>query len=102
MNILFLLTVLFLSLIGWRNSKVVHEIAVRAVQRACKEAQVQLLDQTVAFRRFSLKGGSLKRVYSFDYSPDGLERFRGLIWMRGERVEMTAFDAAGEIVIPKG
>jgi hypothetical protein len=95
MAILFWMLLLLFVVVNWRNGKIAHEAAIRACRAACTQASVQLLDQTVAFKRFAWRKGTLKRIYSFDYSPDGRERFRGIVWMHGRLTEYIAFDAAG-------
>ena len=83
------------------------ERALVEARKACSQAGVQLLDQSVAFRRFDWRGiikqGTLKRVYSFEYCPDGKERFRGMLWLRGKRLDYLAFDqASGGYLAPAG
>jgi hypothetical protein len=78
--------------IYWRSARLSAEAALRAARSACEQTGVQLLDQTVAFRRFVFKRGELQRLYSFDYCPNGSERFRGVIHMRGVRAQTVAFD----------
>ena len=68
---------------------------------ACAQAGVQLLDQTVAFRRFRIEGRALKRQYQFEYSPDGTSRQMGAVLLRGSAVEYTHFaDAKGALLMP--
>jgi hypothetical protein len=95
---------LWMALLGatialWRSSRATAEAALRAARRACDQTNVQLLDQSVAFRRFEFKKGVFRRVYTFDYCPNGQERFRGIVWMRGERVDTVAFDASANGVL---
>ena len=96
-----LLLVLMAAIAFWDSSRAASEAATVACKFVCNEAGVQLLDQTVAFRRFDFRRGKLRRVYSFDYSPDRKERFRGLIWMRGTALDYTALDQAdGRLLLP--
>ena len=87
------------TLIFWRSSRMVAEAALRGAKNACEQTGVQLLDQSVAFRRFEFKKGVFRRVYTFDYCPNGRERFRGMIWMRDHRLESVAFDASATGVL---
>ncbi len=87
------------TLIFWRSSRMVAEAALRGAKGACEQTGVQLLDQSVAFRRFEFKKGVFRRVYTFDYSPNGRERFRGMIWMRDRRLDTVAFDASANGVL---
>ncbi len=87
------------GLIFWRSARMAAEAAFRGANAACVQTGVQLLDQSVAFRRFEFKKGIFRRVYTFDYCPNGRERFRGMIWMRERRVDTVAFDASANGVL---
>jgi Protein of unknown function (DUF3301) len=87
----------------WQSARTAAEAALRSARKVCEQNNVQLLDQSVAFSRFELRAGVIRRVFSFDYSPNGRERFRGLLWLRGRRTETVAFDAsAGGVLISPG
>lgn len=87
----------------WQSARTAAEAALRSARKVCEQNNVQLLDQSVAFSRFELRAGVIRRVFSFDYSPNGRERFRGLLWLRGRRTETVAFDAStGGVLISPG
>lgn len=70
----------------------VRELALAAARRACRDAGVQLLDETVSIQRLSASRDDagrwrLWRQYRFEYSVDGLERERGHIIMLGNRLQ---------------
>ncbi len=70
----------------------VRELALAAARRACREAGVQLLDETVSIQRLSASRDDagrwrLWRQYRFEYSVEGLERERGHIIMLGNRLQ---------------
>ncbi len=70
----------------------VRELALVAARRACRDAGVQLLDETVSIQRLSASRDSegrwrLWRQYRFEYSIDGVERERGHIIMLGNRLQ---------------
>jgi hypothetical protein len=92
--VLFWLLGLLIIAVSWTYGTQGAEAALKHARKACAEAGVQLLDQTVSFRRFEWRGGIIKRVYSFDYCPDGKERFRGLLWLQGRALNYLAFDQA--------
>ena len=79
---------LFVAL--WVNGTRAHEIAVRACVKGCKERGVQLLDQTVGITSIRPKrtsgGLRLRRIYSFDFSDQGVERYNGHITLVGYHV----------------
>mgnify|MGYP001817233515 CR=1 FL=1 len=66
----------------WWDSIGVKEVARDYAKQACRQADVQLLDDTVAVSRIRLRrdsNGKLKfyRQYRFDFTPDGEQRFQG-------------------------
>ena len=70
----------------------VKELALDAARRACRQAGVQMLDQSVAMQRLSASRDDagrwhLWRQYRFEYSVDGYERERGHIIMLGNRLQ---------------
>jgi len=70
----------------------VRELALRAVARAGREDDFQLLDQSVHIQRVSLSrddGGRWRvwRQYRFDYSYDGVERRQGFVIMLGRQLQ---------------
>lgn len=88
-----ILIVLFLAL-GWfwLDSMAAREVAESAGKRACREENVQFLDDTVAFSGlgFGRDGmGRLKfrRSYRFEFSDTGDNRLRGMVAMLGREVE---------------
>lgn len=94
---------LLLAIIGagiwfWLDSMQARERAIAAAVRACKESNVQLLDQTVALA--SLKParnaqGHLvwRRIYNFEYSLQGVERRHGRAILRGRMLEQVQIDS---------
>lgn len=92
-----LLTVCLLLLLGWfwLDSLRAREIATGICQAACRQRELQFLDQAVALRRLGLtwrsEGMRLRRVYRFDFSEEGMERRQGYIVMRGLHLEELSF-----------
>ena len=81
----------------WRDSMNARELALVAGKRACKQLNVQLLDDTVSISKLRLcrtKLGTvaLCRLYSFDFSLDGEIRRLGNITMRGQVIEDIVLD----------
>jgi hypothetical protein len=83
-----------LGLLGWYwlDSVGARDVALAAAQRACREAEVQLLDHSVARHRIRLLRNregriSICRVYSFEFATDGERRYRGLLALLGKQVE---------------
>ena len=70
----------------------VRELALQAVQRASRDGDFQLLDQSVHIRRISLSRDGegrwrVWRQYRFDYSFDGVVRQQGHVIMLGKRLQ---------------
>ena len=92
-----LFAIFLLLLIGWfwLDSLRAREIAVGICQAACRQRDLQFLDQAVALRRLGLgwraEGLRLRRVYRFDFSEEGLGRRSGYIVMRGRSLEELSF-----------
>ncbi|UHD14634.1 DUF3301 domain-containing protein [Thiocapsa bogorovii] len=92
-----LLAVFFLLLLGWfwLDSMRAREIATEVCKSACKQRELQFLDQTVALRRLGLawrsEGLRLRRVYRFDFSEEGVGRRSGYLVMRGMALEDLSF-----------
>jgi hypothetical protein len=72
----------------WFAGTRVRELAVAAARRASDEADLQLLDQTVALARVSLSRDTqgrwrIWRQFRFEYSRDGMQREIGHVIMLG-------------------
>ena len=92
-----LLAVFFLLLLGWfwLDTMRAREIATEICKTACRQHELQFLDQTVALRRLGLawrsEGLRLRRVYRFDFSEEGVGRRSGYLVMRGMTLEDLSF-----------
>jgi len=76
----------------WIDTMAARETAEVAGKRACREAGVQFLDDTVAFAGlgFGRDGWGhlkLRRTYRFEFSDTGDNRLKGLVVMLGREVE---------------
>jgi len=79
-----LLIPLILLVIYWWRSSERKGVAIAAAREYCRERELQMLDETLQFRRFRVekdaRGQSrLCRIYEFDYSVDGKDRHTGEI-----------------------
>lgn len=75
-----------------------REVAARAARKACRTFEAQLLDDTVALRsvrprRDETGRMSLRRVYRFEFTRSGSERFAGYATLLGRRVLDVHLDA---------
>ncbi|MEB4592491.1 DUF3301 domain-containing protein [Candidatus Thiothrix sp. Deng01] len=104
MENLLLLGLIALGVWFWLDSLNARERAVAAAIRACREINVQFLDQTVALE--SLKPARnaygqvvLRRIYGFEYSQQGVERRHGRAILRGRMLEQVQLDTdSGSII----
>ena len=96
------ISVLFLVLLAafgwfWLDSLRALEIARKAGKRACVDANVQFLDDTVAGTALTLarnKSGRrvLRRTYRFEFSETGNTRLEGQLVLLGDTVESVTME----------
>lgn len=87
----------------WWDSQRSREIARQAGKQACGEGGVQFLDDSVVRRKLGLRrdrGGRMQwhRVYGFEFSSDGEQRYSGSVVLLGRhvlKVEMEPYRIAG-------
>ncbi|HRJ51809.1 MAG TPA: DUF3301 domain-containing protein [Candidatus Thiothrix moscowensis] len=98
MENLLLIGVIGLGVWFWLDSMNARERAVAAALRACREINVQFLDQTVVLE--SMKPARnrqghlvLRRIYGFEFSIEGVERRRGRAILRGQALEQVQLDS---------
>ena len=90
--------ILITGLWYWWDTLRTKEIARLAGLNACQQASVQFLDDTVELKKIWLRRnrlGSLElcRLYFFEFSSDGAERYQGRIIMLGQKVREVEMDA---------
>lgn len=81
----------------WVSSTRAREATLHQCSRACQAARVQFLDQTVVLSRLGIARDVrgrlvLQRWYSFDFSTDGYNRFRGTAAVLGPHVEFVRLE----------
>lgn len=94
--------ILLLALSGaagwyWYAGMQAREQAVAVGRRACRDANLQFLDESVALRRVRLGRDSqgqmrFRRDYHFEFSDTGDNRRPGVVRMLGDRVEWVSLD----------
>lgn len=93
------------ALLGWfwHDSLRAREQVLSACARACRNADVQLLDQTVALARLRLvrEHGRLvpARDYAFEFTVDGSERWQGRVRLVGRRIDQLQMDTPTGVTI---
>ena len=92
----------------WADSLRARERALRACRAACRDHDVQLLDQTVALAslrpaRAEHGGLLLRRVYGFEFTATTMDRHPGWVILAGQRVTWVRLDGpGGPIWLPGG
>ncbi|MCP3868025.1 MAG: DUF3301 domain-containing protein [Gammaproteobacteria bacterium] len=85
------LLIIALTLWFWLDSARAREIATAASKAACRQRELQFLDQTVELRRIGLRwtnrGLRLRRLFRFEYSEQGVGRHAGHITLVGVDLE---------------
>ncbi|MBT8439523.1 MAG: DUF3301 domain-containing protein [Gammaproteobacteria bacterium] len=80
----------------WLDSSRARELAVGICRQASEKYGVQLLDESVALKSLGIRwpneGMRFRRVYSFDFSRDGVERLNGNLALVGISLEYLDFD----------
>ncbi len=88
----------------WHSSNQARELAREHARRFCRKQEWQLLDQTVAlvFMRPDRQTGrwQWRRLYRFDFSPDGGSRRSGELVMFGSRLAQVSaeLEEGGKLV----
>lgn len=96
-----IIAVLALLVMYWWDSAYTYELAFNKSRIICRNAQLQLLDDTVMRQRIwlgrSFTGGiQLCRIYSFDYSDDSNSRWQGYIVTLGHHIAEVKMDPRRE------
>lgn len=89
-DVIWLIPLTLLLVYWWRSSEQ-KGVAVAAARTYCKNRNLQLLDETLLFKRFRFEHDQhrrrqLCRLYEFDYSVQGQDRASGEIILSGMRV----------------
>jgi len=97
MDMIILLLLLAALLWFWLDSLRALEVARNTGKRACSDANVQFLDDTVASIGLALarnKSGRrvLRRTYRFEFSETGNTRLEGQLILLGDKFESVTME----------
>jgi hypothetical protein len=97
MNTIIVLLIVIGLIYFWLDSVKSKENAMAYAAKACRDVEVQLLDQTVSLTTLKLarsKQGRLafQRIYRFDFSIHGNERREGRVMLKGHHIEQIQLD----------
>ncbi|MDO9047703.1 MAG: DUF3301 domain-containing protein [Methylobacter sp.] len=89
---LILIALLLSAYLYWFNGQQVKEVALKAVRANCLNLEVQMLDEYVALNSIRLKRDQagkirVRRIFLFEFSSTGNERYNGVCIMLGRHVE---------------
>lgn len=91
LSTLFALALVFILVMLWLDGARAREIANGVAAAACNHERLQLLDGTVVLARVGLRwtkrGLRFRRMFAFDYSLDGSQRYSGYLILVGIQVE---------------
>jgi hypothetical protein len=81
----------------WLNGMRTKEIARLGGRRACREANVYFLDDTVAQTRLRLRRDgrgrfAIYREYRFEFTSDGTARYRGEMVVCGKQIRRITME----------
>lgn len=81
----------------WLDTAAARDRARNGARRLCSELRVQFLDQTVALTRTRLRrdpNGGLcwERLFRFEFSESGTERYPGRVEILGRRATWATLD----------
>ena len=90
-TIIILFIVIFISLFIRTRLKF-REKAISIAQKECNRYKLQLLDESIELISTKLKGKLVVlRVYNFEYSYDSIQRYTGIIEIRGQNTYKVFF-----------
>lgn len=97
LNSLLLLCTIVAIIMYWFESLRVRELVIRICRELCEKAELQLLDQTVALSSISIarsiaRRWQVRRVYQFEVSNNGTDRYKGYITLLGASIEAIQVD----------
>jgi hypothetical protein len=97
MTSLSLLFLIILFLWFWRIGQDSRETAIATARETCERQGLQFLDGTAALQEIRpcitrRTGPGLRRIYTFDYSADGIGRKTGCIIMHNTHVSAVLLD----------
>jgi len=98
MDELIIFIVLLLLVLYWWNSSTAYEVAYRAAKLSCTEHELTLLDDTLQVKKLRLcrhPNGYMQfcRLYQFEFSSDGIIRYKGKLSLTGQVVESVEMEA---------
>ena len=85
-----ILIALFGGMLFWYRLREMRRYALSLVRRYCDQHQIQLLNDTVSFKRLWLMTQPrllIGRCYEFEFTADTLHRHKGWLYLQGLKVD---------------
>lgn len=87
-----LISLLIIAYLYWSSAQRIKSIALKATRQHCLDMDVQMLDDYIALNDLKLRRDKtgkmhLCRLFQFEFSSTGNERYNGQIVMLGYRIE---------------
>ena len=86
----------------WSSNRKAYALAKLSCQSICKRHQLELLDDTIAGTRITVKrtpnGLRLQRVYSFDYTDISHARKTGFLMMTGQVIDYIRLEESPDVI----
>jgi len=74
----------------WYKNLAYKDLAYKSAMQFCREAEVQLLDQTIVLRALrpvkNSQGWYIHRHYQFEFTSTGADRYKGHVTLLGKSV----------------
>ena len=88
---IFLTALVFLGVVYWLRARDLKQLAFIEASKYCKNLDLALLDESVALKSLRPARNSkgrllLSRVYQFDFTANGEDRYQGEIILVGKQV----------------
>jgi hypothetical protein len=88
---IFLTALIFVGVVYWLRARDLKQLALIEATKYCKNLDLALLDESVALKRLRPTRNSkgrllLSRVYQFDFTANGEDRYQGEIILAGKQV----------------
>ena len=82
---------IFLGVTYWLRARDLKQLALKEATKYCKDINLALLDESVALRGLKPARNSkgrlqLTRLYEFDFTSNGKDRYQGEIILAGRKV----------------
>lgn len=95
---LFWIFIIVLGFFYWWHAYGIKQLALQKTKAYCERMDIQMLDESIALNRISIRRDTegrvaLVRVFRFEFTSTGDERYQGLTSMHGRRCTHIQLEA---------